>query len=419
MTDLHTPASTNDTDGDALVADEASLGPIAEEPIELSVGRGVIIEVARSPPRRSWRPRSRGVAHPGVLPGRAADHGPGPERRRRARAADHRLARRGPRPGRPAGPRSRRAGGRAAAGAAGPLGHGPRRRRRHLTGREMAPREPNRTPGVPSDEPRPPGPRSWRGCSSSGTALVPDGGRRAIIPRSTLSSTYGTLAVPSSAARPAMKRAGWNHGQDQKPPRGARVALASVFRRTGQRTATAVLERQLAEVEADPAAGELARMLVSVVVENRVEIDARSRSWRRNTWSSSRPRMDRSLLRCGLRGAIFRDAGPGGHRRVGRTGPIYSGDPMRRLMNGVLGRIARETEADNTPSPGGESQWPAPTTDSRRSSSAAASTRTRPLRSVRRRPERRLPRPRRADHEPRRVRDRDLRRGRREDPDPW
>ena len=173
MTDLHTPASTNDTDGDALVVDEAPLGPIAEEPIELSVGRGVIIEVARLAAGEIPEVlQVAGVAPAGVPPhGRAADHGPGPERRRRARAADHRPARRGPRRGRPAGPRSRRAGGRAAAGAAGPLGHGPRRRRRHPDRpRDGATRSPAGTPGVPSDEPRPQAHGRGVACSSSGTA---------------------------------------------------------------------------------------------------------------------------------------------------------------------------------------------------------------------------------------------------------
>jgi uncharacterized alkaline shock family protein YloU len=44
MTDTTTPP---EVDGDALVIDTAPLGPPADAPIELSVGRGVIVEVAR------------------------------------------------------------------------------------------------------------------------------------------------------------------------------------------------------------------------------------------------------------------------------------------------------------------------------------------------------------------------------------
>jgi len=41
------PTRPDRSDGDALVVDESPVGPPAEDPIELTVGRGVIIEVAR------------------------------------------------------------------------------------------------------------------------------------------------------------------------------------------------------------------------------------------------------------------------------------------------------------------------------------------------------------------------------------
>jgi N utilization substance protein B len=157
---------------------------------------------------------------------------------------------------------------------------------------------------------------------------------------------------------------------------GRRVALAAVFEADfGQRTATAVLERQLAEVEADPAAGELARSIVAMVVKKRLEIDARIELAAPQYPVVQLARMDRSLLRCGL-GEVLYSSTPA---RVAiaewvELARIYSGDPMRRLINGVLGRIARETEADHLPSPGGESQWPAPTTASRRSSSSSSAS---------------------------------------------
>ncbi len=39
--------ATAQLDGDALVVDAVPIGPPADQPIELSVGRGVIVEVAR------------------------------------------------------------------------------------------------------------------------------------------------------------------------------------------------------------------------------------------------------------------------------------------------------------------------------------------------------------------------------------
>ena len=123
---------------------------------------------------------------------------------------------------------------------------------------------------------------------------------------------------------------------------GRRVALSAVFEADfGQRTATAVLERDLAEVEADRAAGELARRIVAAVVANRVEIDARIEASAPQYPVVQMARMDRSLLRCAIGEVLY----SGTPARVAiaewvELARIYSGDPMRRLMNGVLGRIA-------------------------------------------------------------------------------
>jgi transcription antitermination protein NusB len=132
---------------------------------------------------------------------------------------------------------------------------------------------------------------------------------------------------------------------------GRRVALSAVFEADfGQRTATAVLERDLAEVEANPAAGKLARRVVAAVVANRVEIDARIEASAPQYPVVQLARMDRSLLRCAIGEVLYSET----PARVAiaewvELARIYSGDPMRRLMNGVLGRIARETELQNSP----------------------------------------------------------------------
>src|SRR5262249_38689684 len=66
-------------------------------------------------------------------------------------------------------------------------------------------------------------------------------------------------------------------------------------------------------------------------------------------------RMDRSLLRSALAEVLDSRTPP----RVAiaewvELARIYSGDPMRRLMNGVLGQLARESAEVQGPSPSSE-----------------------------------------------------------------
>jgi transcription antitermination protein NusB len=123
---------------------------------------------------------------------------------------------------------------------------------------------------------------------------------------------------------------------------GRRLALAALFEAEfGQRTAEAILERHLAETEGDPDAGALARMLVEAVVGHRDEIDARITELAPQYPVVQLARMDRALLR-GAIGEVLHSPTPA---RVAiaewvELARIYSGEPMRRLMNGVLGRIA-------------------------------------------------------------------------------
>jgi transcription antitermination protein NusB len=136
-------------------------------------------------------------------------------------------------------------------------------------------------------------------------------------------------------------------GADRKRGRrtGRRLALAAIFEADfGQRTAEAILERHLAESERDPVAAELARELVTAVVRHRDEIDARITESAPRYPVTALARMDRALLRTGI-GEVLHSGTPA---RVAiaewvELARTYSGDPMRRLMNGVLGTIARKT----------------------------------------------------------------------------
>jgi N utilization substance protein B len=124
---------------------------------------------------------------------------------------------------------------------------------------------------------------------------------------------------------------------------GRRLALAAIFEAEfGQRTADSILERHLAETEGDPRAADLARSLVRAVVAHRETIDAQIVEAAPQYPVGQLARMDRALLRCAI-SEVLHSPTP---TRVAiaewvELARSYSGDPMRRLMNGVLGRIAR------------------------------------------------------------------------------
>ena len=134
---------------------------------------------------------------------------------------------------------------------------------------------------------------------------------------------------------------------------GRRLALAAVFEAEfGQRTADAILERHLA-AEADAEACALAREIVANVVLNRDSLDARITAAAPQYPVVSLARMDRALLRCGLCEVLHSPATPA---RVAiaewvELARVYSGDPMRRLMNGVLGRVARDQNGTRRDTP--------------------------------------------------------------------
>jgi transcription antitermination protein NusB len=134
---------------------------------------------------------------------------------------------------------------------------------------------------------------------------------------------------------------------------GRRIALAAIFEADfGQRTATAVLERHLAETEGDPEAAEVAREIVAAVVAQRDRIDARIEELAPQYPVVQLARIDRALLRGGV-GEVLHSRTPA---RVAiaewvELARIYSGDPMRRLMNGVLGRLVPATSGPSRSAP--------------------------------------------------------------------
>jgi N utilization substance protein B len=137
---------------------------------------------------------------------------------------------------------------------------------------------------------------------------------------------------------------------------GRRLALAAVFEADfGQRTADAVLERHLAEEERDDNAANLARELVAAEMRHRDAIDAEITRRAPQYPVTGLARMDRALLRTAI-SEVLHSATPA---RVAiaewvELARTYSGDPMRRLMNGVLGSIAASGGPPTESSPSSE-----------------------------------------------------------------
>jgi len=159
------------------------------------------------------------------------------------------------------------------------------------------------------------------------------------------------MASGPDAPRPRRDRASEDRTRSRRAAR--RLALAAVFEAEfGQRTADAVLERHLA-AEGDAEASALAREIVGNVVLYRDLLDARITAAAPQYPVVSLARMDRALLRCGLCEVLHSPATPA---RVAiaewvELARTYSGDPMRRLMNGVLGRVARDQDATRRDTP--------------------------------------------------------------------
>ena len=139
---------------------------------------------------------------------------------------------------------------------------------------------------------------------------------------------------------------------------GRRLALSAIFEADfGQRTASAALERMIRESGASGEAAEHARALVAAVVRHRDTIDARIEALAPAYPVVQLARIDRALLRSALGELLHSPATP---VRVAiaewvAMARAYSGEPARRLVNGILGRAAEAGASQGT--------GPGPTTE--------------------------------------------------------
>ena len=124
-----------------------------------------------------------------------------------------------------------------------------------------------------------------------------------------------------------------------------RLALSSIFEADfGQRTAAAILERHITASGVDDRTVSYARELVQKVARHRAALDRRIESVAPAYPVIQLARIDRALLRTGLGELLHCPSTPAPvviseWVSLART---YSGEPARRLVNGVLGRVATQ-----------------------------------------------------------------------------
>jgi transcription antitermination protein NusB len=125
------------------------------------------------------------------------------------------------------------------------------------------------------------------------------------------------------------------------------LALGATFEADfGQHTASHALERRITDEQTAPAVAEMARKLVSAVAVNRDTIDAQIEQVAPRYPVVQLARIDRALLRCAMAELLHSRTTPA---RVAiaewvELARTYSGEPARRLLNGVLGRVARDRQ---------------------------------------------------------------------------
>jgi N utilization substance protein B len=140
-----------------------------------------------------------------------------------------------------------------------------------------------------------------------------------------------------------------SHDQERE---ARQLALGAVFEAEfGQHTASRALERRVADEQTAPTVAETARAIVDAVIANRDTIDAQIEQIAPRYPVVQLARIDRALLRCAMAELLHSRTTPA---RVAiaewvELARTYSGEPARRLLNGVLGRVARDRQTGGRP----------------------------------------------------------------------
>jgi len=150
------------------------------------------------------------------------------------------------------------------------------------------------------------------------------------------------MASPPSGG-PQRKR----RGERSRPGLGARrLALLALFEEEFRpRQAVEALDRLAIERAASKGVANHARRIVLGVLEHRSELDRRIADQAPAIPVSELGRVERTILRSALFEMLYSAATPSGEtiEDAVSLARIYAGDAARRLVNGVLGSVARSS----------------------------------------------------------------------------
>lgn len=128
--------------------------------------------------------------------------------------------------------------------------------------------------------------------------------------------------------------------------RARRLALLALFEAEFRPTqASAALERLAAERDLEAEIVEHARRIVQGVGDHRPELDERIAEMAPAIPVAELGKVERTILRSALFEVLYSAATPSGEAISDAVSlaRIYAGDAARRLVNGVLGSIARSS----------------------------------------------------------------------------
>ncbi len=146
---------------------------------------------------------------------------------------------------------------------------------------------------------------------------------------------------------PNPSRTGTRHAGRKRPGRVARrLALMALFEEEFRpRRAVEALERMADDRDVPAGVVDHARRIVTGVLEHRAALDEQIAALAPAIPVSELGRVERTILRSAMYEVLYSAATPSGEtiEDAVSLARIYAGDAARRLVNGVLGSVARSS----------------------------------------------------------------------------